>query len=81
MKLRMQAVQKEAFRLQWSLEEQRRELIGLRRWLNSNPDSLPFEDEAIFRSRVQQLDQQIAEMESLQKGLIQDIKLEQTLVS
>jgi tetratricopeptide (TPR) repeat protein len=81
MRVRMKGVQKEAFRLQWSLEEQRRELVGLRRWLNANPDSLPFEDEAIFRSRVQQIDQQILEMETLQKGLVQDIKREQTLVS
>ena len=81
MRVRMKGVQKDAFRLQWSLEEQRRELVGLRRWLNANPDSLPFEDEAIFRSRVQQVGQQIIEMESLQKGLVQDIKREQTLVS
>jgi len=81
MRVKMQAIQKEAYRLQWSLEEQRRELVGLRRWLNSNPDSLPFEDEAMFRSRVQQIDQQILEMETLQKGLVQDIKREKTLVS
>lgn len=81
MRVRMQGVQKDAFRLQWSLEEQRRELVGLRRWLNANPESLPFEDEAIFRSRVQQVGQQIIEMEELQRGLVQDIKREQTLVS
>ena len=81
MRVRMQEVQKEAFRLQWSLEEQKRELVALRRWLNSNPESMPFEDEAMFRSRVQQIDQQISEMSRIQQALVQDIKREQTLVS
>nr|ADI21626.1 hypothetical protein [uncultured myxobacterium HF0130_06F04] len=76
-----QKVQKSVFRIKWSLEEQRRELVALRQWVNSHPESLGFSEEAMFRSRLMQTEQELKEMEVLQKTLESEITRERNLVS
>lgn len=78
---RLQETQKNVFRLKWEMEEMRRSIEALRKWVIGNEAALPPSQLAHLRSRLQLAERETEELERMYRELEEDIAKEKSLLS
>jgi TolA-binding protein len=78
---RLEKLERKSYRLGWDIEQMRRGVEGVSDWLASNPDQVNAEGLENVRSRLEQAQREIDELERV-RGLLQaEIKKERSLVA
>jgi hypothetical protein len=81
MQTRMKDTQKKAYRLKWDIEEMRRGVEGLGRFLEQNPQAFSPEDMKDVRDRVAQSVREIGVLEEMQRQLEAQIQTERNMIN